>query len=58
MATKMIAQTTGKMMKAKMRTDFIEQGGYDGRFRPKVVCNKKGYNRKGRGSKAYLRGLD
>lgn len=42
----MKAQTTHKMMKAKQRADFMEAGGYDGRFRTKTVKSKKQYSRK------------
>lgn len=45
-----------KAHKAAQREEFIEAGGYDGRFRPRSVKNKKLYSRKGREAKAYLRG--
>ena len=36
-----------KSIKAKIRKDFIAQGGYDGRFAEKVVPDKKKkYNRR------------
>ena len=36
-----------KAVKEKVRKDFIEQGGYDGRFAEKVVPDKKKkYNRR------------
>lgn len=34
-----------KYIAGKMRDSFIQQGGYDGRFMPKVVKSKKVYNR-------------
>jgi hypothetical protein len=37
---------THKVFKSQFRQDFIESGGYDGRFRSKTVSNKKKYNRK------------
>ena len=33
------------MMKAGLRKAFIEAGGYDGRYRPRVVKSKKIYQR-------------
>lgn len=46
-------KTTHNMMKAKQRNDFMEAGGYDGRFRSKTVPSAKSYKRtqkhKGRG---------
>lgn len=36
-----------KSIKAKVRKDFIEQGGYDGRFAPRIIPDKKKkYNRR------------
>jgi len=37
-----------KAHKAKQRKDFMEAGGYDGRFRSRTVKSKKTYSRKGR----------
>jgi hypothetical protein len=34
-----------KHILGQMRKSFIQQGGYDGRYRPKVVKSKKVYNR-------------
>ena len=41
----MKAKTTDKMMKAGLRRSFIEAGGYDGRYRSRVIKNKKAYIR-------------
>ncbi|MCD4747698.1 MAG: hypothetical protein K8R58_15490 [Bacteroidales bacterium] len=42
-----IKQKLLKYIKAKIRKDFIEQGGRDGRFKTKVVPDKKKkYDRK------------
>jgi len=36
-----------KLIKGKVRKDYKEQGGYDGRFAEKIVPNKKRkYNRR------------
>ena len=40
------------MTKAAVRKDAMEQGAYDGRFRPRVIKSKKIYSRKKRGPKA------
>ena len=35
-----------KLQRATIRVEFIEQGVRDGRYRIKIVANKKKYNRK------------
>lgn len=46
MANTLTAKTTHNMMKAKQRTEFMEAGGYDGRFKAQSIPNKKTYKRK------------
>lgn len=57
----MIAQKTynpHKAQKAAQRKAFMEAGGYDGRFRSKVVPSGKAYKRHEKHKGSKLRGLD
>lgn len=43
---KVAAQDLSRIERAAKRKEQKEQGVFDGRYRPRVVKNKKGYTRK------------